>query len=192
MSENTVLTGYPSIDKPWSKYYSDKALNGPLPECTIYEFLWENNKHFPKDIAINYYGRLITYKEMFAQIDKTASALLALNVEPGEIVSVALPSIPEALYVVYALNKIGAVANMIHPLAGESETVHYLNEVRSRVAVLYDGGFAYLMNSISQDLCEARYSCFSRVFLAVRDEKGILCAEPEPIILGGKSFRYVG
>lgn len=97
------LTGYPSIDKPWSKFYSDEALNGPLPESTIYEFLWENNKHFPNDIAINYYGHLITYKEMFAQIDKTASALLALDVEPGEYVSVPLPSIPEALYVVYGV-----------------------------------------------------------------------------------------
>lgn len=145
---NRELTGYPSIDKPWSKYYSDEALNGSLPECTIYEYLWENNKNFPNDVAINYYGRLITYKEMFAQIDKTASAFLALDVEPGEIVSVALPSIPEALYVVYALNKIGAVANMIHPLAGESETVHYLNEVESRVAVLFDGGFSYLVNGI--------------------------------------------
>lgn len=150
MTESKPLTGYPSVDKPWSKFYSDEALSGPLPECTIYEFLWDNNKNFPNDIAINYYGRLITYKEMFTQIDKTASAFLALDVEPGEIVSVALPSIPEALYVVYALNKIGAVANMIHPLAGESETVHYLNEVKSRVAVLYDGGFSYLVSGIGQ------------------------------------------
>lgn len=148
MSENKTLTGYPSIDKPWSKYYSEEALNGPLPECTIYEYLWENNKNFPRDIAINYYGRLITYKELFEQIDKAASAFLALDVEPGEIVSVALPSIPEVLYVVYALNKIGAVANMIHPLAGESETVAYLNEVGSRVAVLFDGGFTSIVNGI--------------------------------------------
>lgn len=150
METEKKLTGYPSIDKPWQKYYSNEAMNGELPKCTIYEFLWENNKNFPNDIAINYYGRLITYREMFAQIDRTASAFLALDVKLGEYVTVALPSIPEALYVVYALNKIGAVANMIHPLAGESETVNYLNEVQSRVAVLYDGGFSYLTNSISQ------------------------------------------
>lgn len=148
MTEEKELTGYPSIDKPWSKYYSDEALNAPLPECTIYEFLWENNKNFPQDVAINYYGRLITYKELFEQIDKAASAFLALDVEPGEYVSVALPSIPEALYVVYALNKIGAVANMIHPMAGESETVAYLNEVGSRVAILFDGGFSSVVNGI--------------------------------------------
>lgn len=150
MIRRNELSGCPSVDKPWSKYYSDEALNAPLPQCTIYEYLWKNNKDFPKDIAINYCGRLITYKELFEQIDKTASAFLALGVEPGEFVSVALPSIPEALYVVYALNKIGAVANMIHPLAGESETVTYLNEVGSRVVVLYDGGFAAIAKGIGR------------------------------------------
>ena len=34
------LTGYPSIDKPWLKYYSEEAINAPLPECTIYEYLF--------------------------------------------------------------------------------------------------------------------------------------------------------
>lgn len=40
-------TGYPSIDKPWLKYYSEEAINAPLPECTIYEYLYENNKDYP-------------------------------------------------------------------------------------------------------------------------------------------------
>ena len=127
------LTGYPSIDKPWLKYYSEEAINAPLPECTIYEYLWENNKDHLDDIAIIYFNRKITYGELFENIDKTASALLALGVKPGEIVTVAMPSIPEALYAVYALNKIGAVANMIHPLAGEQELLNYLNEVESKV-----------------------------------------------------------
>ena len=150
MPENKTLTGYPSIDKPWMKYYSEEAINAPLPECTIYEYLWENNKNFPSEIAINYYGKLITYKELFDQIDKTASAFLSLDVQPGEYVSVALPSIPEALYVVYALNKIGAVANMIHPLAGEAETILLLNEVESRIAVLFDKGYELAANGIKK------------------------------------------
>ena len=32
------FTGYPSIDKPWFKYYSEDAINAPLPECTMYEY----------------------------------------------------------------------------------------------------------------------------------------------------------
>ena len=73
---------------------------------------------------------------MFTKIDDAAAAFTSIGVKPGEIFTVALPSVPEALYTVYALNKIGAVANMIHPLAGEREMANYLNEVKSRVAVL--------------------------------------------------------
>lgn len=38
------MTGYPSIDKPWLKYYSDEAKKSKIPECTIYDYLWES-KH---------------------------------------------------------------------------------------------------------------------------------------------------
>ena len=150
MAEEKKLTGFPSIDKPWLKYYSEEAINAPLPECTIYEYLMENNRDYPEDIAIQYLGRKIKYGELFRQIDRTAAAFSALGVKPGEIVTVALPSIPEALYVVYALNKIGAVSNMIHPLAGEKEILHYLNEVQSEVAVLFEGTYNIIKDSIGQ------------------------------------------
>ena len=53
--EEKKLTGYPSIDKPWLKYYSEDAINAPLPECTIYEYLWENNKeNFVSMFNLNY------------------------------------------------------------------------------------------------------------------------------------------
>ncbi len=61
MQTEKKLTGYPSIDKPWLKYYSDEAKNTPLPECTIYEYLWENNKDHLNDVALNYFDRKITF-----------------------------------------------------------------------------------------------------------------------------------
>ena len=146
--EEKKLTGYASIDKPWLKYYSEEAINAPLPECTIYEYLWENNKDFPKDIALEYMGSEISYGELFTHIDECVKALTALNVKQGDIVTVALPSIPEALYMVYALNKMGAVANMIHPLAGEKELLHYLNEVKSEVAVIFEGTYRIIAECI--------------------------------------------
>lgn len=44
-----------SVDKPWLKYYSKDAIEAPLPECTIYEYLWENNKEHLEDVALNYF-----------------------------------------------------------------------------------------------------------------------------------------
>lgn len=147
-------TGFPSVDKPWLKYYSEEAINAPLPECTIYEYLYENNKDYPSDIAINYLGRKISYKELFENIEKTAAAFLKAGVKEKEIVTVALPSIPEALYCVYALNKIGAVANMIHPLAGKEETLFYFNEVQSRIAVIFDGACSAIKDDIGESSVE--------------------------------------
>ena len=81
-----MLTGYPSIDKPWLKYYSDAAINSALPECTIYEYLCENNKDQFDDIAINYFDRSIKYKDLFTNIEKTAKSFTALGVSQGDIV----------------------------------------------------------------------------------------------------------
>lgn len=154
MEQKKELTGYPSIDKPWLKYYSEKTINTHLPECTIYEYLIQNNKDYPSDIAINYLGRKITYKELFENIDKTAAAFMKVGVREKEIVTIALPSIPEALYCVYALNKIGAVANMIHPLAGKDEMLNYLNEVESKVAVIFDGAYDFIVADIGRTSVE--------------------------------------
>ncbi len=154
MQNQRPLTGFPSIDKPWLKYYSDEAINAPLPECTVYEYLWENNKDHQSDIALVYYGRNITYRTLFRNIDICAKSLLALGVKENEIVTIALPSIPEALYLVYALNKIGAVANMIHPLAGEQELVNYLNEVKSRFAFIFDGTYKIIKDHLSETSLE--------------------------------------
>ena len=148
------MTGYPSIDKPWLKYYSEEAINAPLPECTIYEYMYQNNKNYPSDIAILYLGRKITYRELFENIDITAAAFLKAGVKEKEIVTVALPSIPEALYCVYALNKIGAVANMIHPLAGKEETLNYFNEVQSKIAVIFDGAHDSIADDIGKTSVE--------------------------------------
>ncbi len=112
--------------------------------------MFQNNKDYPSDIAIVYLGRKITYKELFENIDKAAAAFLKAGVKEKEIVTVALPCIPEALYSVYALNKIGAVANMIHPLAGKDETLNYFNEVQSRIVVIFDGAFETIADDIGK------------------------------------------
>lgn len=137
-------TGFPSVDKPWLDLYSEETVNAEIPQCTIYEFLKKNNSDYPQDIAINYLGREIDYKTLFENIDKTAKAFAAAGVKKGDIVTLALPSIPEALYCVYALNKLGAVANMVHPLAGHTDLVFYLNEVRSEIVVLFDATYKIL------------------------------------------------
>lgn len=57
MYEEKTLTGYPSIDKPWLKYYSSDYVNLPLPECKIFDYCYEENKN-----NIPEYARPVEFK----------------------------------------------------------------------------------------------------------------------------------
>ena len=136
--EQTKRTGYPSIDKPWLKYYSEEAINAPLPECTIYEYLYQNNRDYLQDTALIYFNRKINYGKLFENINRVESALRAVGVAKGQIVTVNLPSIPETVYLLYALSKIGAIANMIDPRSDTEMLQHYLSEAGSKVFICLD------------------------------------------------------
>lgn len=60
--EQTEYTGYPSVDKPWLKYYSDVAAHTEIPKLTMCEFLLEQNKDREELTAFRYYGNDISYK----------------------------------------------------------------------------------------------------------------------------------
>lgn len=113
--EGKILTGYPSIDKPWLKYYSEEAIIAKLPTCTIYDYLYENNRDYQSRTALNYFGQKISYGVLFENIEKTARALRKNGVGRGSIVTILMLTLPETVYLFYALGKIGAIGNMVDP-----------------------------------------------------------------------------
>ena len=136
METERKLTGYPSIDKPWLKYYSEEAINAPLPDCTIYETIYNGNKEHLADIALIYFGKKISYKVLFEQIDKTAKAFTACGVKNGDNVALCMPAIPETIYAILALNKIGANANMLNPTFTAEQLTDRINDTGANVLVV--------------------------------------------------------
>ena len=63
-------TGYPSIDKPWLKYYSQEQIEANLPQYKVFDYIFENNKKYQETIAFNYYDRKITYGDFFMKLKK--------------------------------------------------------------------------------------------------------------------------
>lgn len=132
------LTGYPSVDKPWLKYYSEETIKASLPQCTMYEYIYELNQDNLGRIAINYYGTNITYGELFDNIDKISGALENIGVRENDIVTVCMINSPEAVYLLFALNKIGATANMIYATSTEEEIIQYLSDANSKIVFTLD------------------------------------------------------
>lgn len=141
MRATNKMSGFPSIDKPWLKYYSEDAINTPLPECTIYEYIWNNNKNNLDDIALNYFGRKITYYELFENINKAAKAFSAIGVKKGDCVIIAAVTIPETIYAFYALNRIGAISNMVDPRTSEDGINNYICEVDAKFVLTIDAAY---------------------------------------------------
>ncbi len=123
------ISGNPSIDKNWLQYYPYNF--GKLKEnnLTIYELLSYYNLDRMDVQAINYFGKSLSYKEFFDKIDECAKAFQNMGVKSGDIVPICMPNTPEAIISVYALNKLGAVADMLFPLSSKEEFKTYLQEV---------------------------------------------------------------
>ena len=123
---------------PWAPYTGGIPLSLTYFEGTMYEMVRSAAARYPENIAFDFMGRGTTYREMMREIEKCARALRAAGVGENDRVTIALPNCPQAIYMLYAVNLAGAVANMIHPLSAEKEIEFYLNASRSRVAVTLD------------------------------------------------------
>lgn len=135
---------------PWTKYYKKEDRKIKIEDITIYQMLVKNNASRDKNVAINYYGTLITYKELFYKINQAANAFRSQGIRRGDIVTICMPNTPEALIAFYAINKIGAVANMIHPLSGEQEIKNYLISTHSVMLIMIDICYEKVKNVIKE------------------------------------------
>ena len=131
-------TGYPSIDKPWLKYYTEEQATFKMPNSTCYEVLYNNNKDHLEDTAIDYFGNKISYKEFFRNIERSAKAFQKMGVKKGDIVSFLAIDTPEVIYSFYALNRLGAISNMVDPRSSVNALKKYFNEVESEYVVALD------------------------------------------------------
>ena len=108
------------------------------PETTMFGALERAAKRFPKAIAFEFMGKKTNYTQMIAYFELAARALVAEGIQRGDVVTICLPNVPQAIVLLYALNRIGAVANMIHPLSSQKEITYFLDDSDSRMILTLD------------------------------------------------------
>lgn len=133
MTEEKKMTGYPSIDKPWMKWYSDETKMAEMPNVSMYQYVFDKNKDYLENIALEYFGKKITYKELFKNIDLLANTLIDMGVKRGSVVTIMSMHTPEMIFCLYALNKIGAIANLIYMTLSENEIIDLVKKTDSRL-----------------------------------------------------------
>ncbi len=131
MAEKTVKT-------PWKDHLGAVPFTLDYFQGSMYEAVEKVAEQYPKYIAFDFMGKSTTYRELIENIQKCARSLRTIGVREDDRVTIAMPNCPQAIYMLYAVNLIGAVANMVHPLSSEAELEFYLNESNSVTVVTLD------------------------------------------------------
>ena len=137
---------------PWVKNLGDVPAHLDYFQGSMYEAVERIARQNPNAVAFDFMGRSTTYKKMIEEIQRCAKSLRTIGVREGDCVTIAMPNCPQAIYVFYAANLIGAIANMVHPLSSEKEIEFYINESKSVTVVTLDQ-FYHKVEAIRQNTC---------------------------------------
>lgn len=127
-----------SKEKPWLKYYDKMPEHLNYFNGSMYDYLEQSAFKNADMIAYKYYNTEATYRYFIKQISKIANALTQFNIVENECVTLCLPNTPESFALIYAINKIGAIANIVHPLSTTKEIEKALKETNSSVLFCSD------------------------------------------------------
>ena len=131
-----------SSNAPWTDFYGNTPASLEYPEKTMYQMLRETALKYPRNTAYVFMGKKTSYEVFLKRIDAAARGLVAMGIGRGDRVTICMPNTPQALDCFYALNRIGAIPNMIHPLSAAKEITFYLNFSRSKAILTLDQFYA--------------------------------------------------
>lgn len=134
----------------WYKYYRKDEREVETPDMSLYQYLYNSNLNRMNNIAINYFDNKISYKNFFIQIDICAKALKSQGIRKKDVVSICMPNTPEAVIMFYAVSKIGAISNMIHPLSAEEEIKKSIVDTKSVMLITVNFNYKKLKNIIDE------------------------------------------
>lgn len=130
-------------ERPWLKFYEEENIPGNIeyPDCSMVDMVMQSAEKWPDNVAYSYYGHKVTYKNFVKKIEKTARALKNYGVKEGDRVTICMPNTPEGITMVYAVNMVGAICNMVHPLSSEKELEYYIRVAESKYVLVFDAVF---------------------------------------------------
>ena len=123
---------------PWLKNYGDVPFHLQYQECSMWEAIEKIVEKYSNYTAYVFMGKKTTYKEFAQNVEICARALKAIGIRVGDRITICMPNCPQTVIMFYAVNLVGAVANMVHPLSSEREIEFYIKESKSIAAITLD------------------------------------------------------
>ncbi len=123
---------------PWKDHMGGVPLHLEYPQGSMFDAVREVASRYPDNVAFDFMGKSTTYRKLVEQVENCAKSLKTLGVRAGDRITIAMPNCPQAIFMFYAVNLVGGISNMIHPLSAEKEIEFYLNESESFSVITLD------------------------------------------------------
>ena len=127
-----------SASAPWRAFYGSTPATLNYPHKTMYELVAAAGRRYPNNTAYVFMGKETKYSAFLQRIEAAAKGLYNMGIRKGDKVTICMANTPQALDCFYALNRIGAIPNMIHPLSAAKEIAFYLNFSGSKAILTLD------------------------------------------------------
>lgn len=135
----THLSPFASKERPWLAHYSPGvSASVDVPNHDLTWLLDEACRRYGANVAIEYFGRRITYLQLASLVDRFAHALLRLGLQRGDRVSLCLPNVPQFPIAFYGILKAGGVVVPTNPLYTQPEMEHQLRDAGVAMVIILD------------------------------------------------------
>ncbi len=144
--ENTVITA----KTPWAGHTGSIPLSIEYPTGSMFDALKEVAEKYPNYVAFDFMGKSTTYKTLVEKVEACAKSLRTIGIRQNDRITIAMPNCPQSICLFYAVNLVGGICNMIHPLSAEKEIEFYINESESVTIITLDQ-FYHKIEAIRQN-----------------------------------------
>ncbi|HME55706.1 MAG TPA: AMP-binding protein [Candidatus Lokiarchaeia archaeon] len=143
----------------WLKSY-DEGMTDLDPaeyEITFTAAIRKTFVDFPNQMALEFLGVEITFKQLDEYANKFAHILIANGFEPGDKIGINLPNIPQYVVALLGSLRAGCVVSGVSPLLSESQMQYQLADLEAKGLITLDAIFEQKVTKIADQLPDLKF-----------------------------------
>ena len=162
-----------------------QSVSHPYPETTMFGAVKNAADRFPKAPALEFMGSYTTYASLIKKIEQAAMAFYAAGIRKNDVVTICTPNIPQSVFAIYALNRIGAIASVVHPLSSQKNITYYLDYTDSKMILTLDNFYEKVRDAVAEAKRDVRI-----LVARIQDELNPVLAAGYTLKTGKKYIKF--
>ena len=143
MHGKKLLTGYPSVDRPWDRSGTEFR----VPDSSFYDFFIKRSRINASRVISRCRNDALSLSQLCEESDRYAKAFYKIGIRKGDIVPICLPPCTEGIVLFFALNRIGAVSTFLSTSLEKEEMFQYQSKYHAKIMISLDSNNSSLQIS---------------------------------------------